>query len=135
MLHVCSIFSVYLQHIFSILICIFCIFCMLYTYYYAYSSHINVHIQPIYLHIRCIFCTYYLAHFAYSTYFACPFFYFDHCLVPQLRAQLLTYHHLHLSLPSFVLPQEAPGKSADFLRISYGIVPVKYGRYTKYANM
>ncbi len=45
-------------------------------------------------------------------------------LVPQLRAQLFTYHHLQLSLPSFPLSQEAPGKSAASLRISYGIVPV-----------
>ncbi len=28
---------------------------------------------------------------------------FHHCFVPQLRAQLLTYHHLQPSLPSFVL--------------------------------
>ncbi len=47
-----------------------------------------------------------------------------HCFVPQLRAQLFTYHHLQPSLPSFPLSQEAPGKSAASLRISYGIVPV-----------
>ncbi len=45
-----------------------------------------------------------------------------HCFVPQLRAQLFTYHHMQPSLQSLVLSQEAPGKSAASLRISYGIV-------------
>ncbi len=40
------------------------------------------------------------------------------------RAQQLMYHHLHPSLPSFVLSQQAPEKLADSLRISYGIFPV-----------
>jgi hypothetical protein len=34
------------------------------------------------------------------------------------------YHHLQLSLQSFVLSQEAPGMLVASLRISYGIVPV-----------
>ncbi len=49
---------------------------------------------------------------------------FHHCFVPQLRAQLFTYHHLQQSLLSFVLSQEALGKSAASFLISYGIVPV-----------
>ncbi len=49
---------------------------------------------------------------------------FHHSLPPQLRAQLFTYHHLQLSLPSFVLSHEAPGKCAASLCISSGIVPV-----------
>jgi hypothetical protein len=48
----------------------------------------------------------------------------DYCFVPYERAKLLTYHHLHPSAASFDLSQAAPGKSADSLRISNGIVPV-----------
>ena len=46
------------------------------------------------------------------------------CVVPHERAKLLTHHHLHPSPASCVLSQEAPGNSADSLRISNGIVPV-----------
>ena len=41
-----------------------------------------------------------------------------------MRAQLLTYHHLQPSPLLWDLSQAAPGKSADSLRMSKGIVPV-----------
>ena len=56
--------------------------------------------------------------------FALFLLYCLHCFVPRPSAQLLTYHHLQPSAPSLVLSQAAPGKSADSLRISKGIVPV-----------
>ncbi len=46
------------------------------------------------------------------------------CFVPNERAKLLTYHHLHPSPVSCVLSQAAPGNSADSLRIAYGNLPV-----------
>ncbi len=41
---------------------------------------------------------------------------FHYCFVPQLRAQLFTYHHLQPSLPSFVLSQDA---NITFLHPAY----------------
>jgi hypothetical protein len=48
---------------------------------------------------------------------------FDNCFVPHERAKRLTYHQQHPSPASYDLSQAAPGKPADFLPISNGIVP------------
>ncbi len=49
-----------------------------------------------------------------------------YCFVPHERAKLLSFHHLHQSPVSFDLSQAEPGKSADSLCISNGIVPVDH---------
>jgi hypothetical protein len=54
--------------------------------------------------------------------------YSHYCLAPHPRAQLFTYHHLRPSPLFWLLSQEAPGKSADSLCLSKGIVPFSPNR-------
>jgi hypothetical protein len=77
------------------------------AYYLCISCLLFCILFDILFYIFCIFI------------FICISFYSsdDYCLVPHDRAQF-TNQNLHPSLPSFVLSQVAPGKSADSFRIS-----------------
>ena len=113
----------YFVHIFVHILCIFCIFyiliciflCIFFTYYLHILLHIVLHILHI-IHIIWHMSLLFIFWISQSS--------SHHCFVPQLRAQLFTYHHLQPSLLSFPLSKEVSVKSAASLRISYGIVPV-----------
>ena len=110
-------------------------YCSYSAYYFAYFMHIILHILMHILHISvdayCAYCTYCTLHIVHIVHIldekslSQGFIVYCHCcLVPHLRAQLFTYHHLQPS-PLFAdLSQKAPGKSAVSRRMAKGIVPV-----------
>ncbi len=89
--------------------------------------HNSLHI----LHILHIFWHKHFAYFAYSEYYVqekssagVSLFISIIAWFPNPVNSCFTYHHLHPSLQSVDLLQEAPGRSADALCISYCIVPI-----------
>ena len=110
------------------------IFCVLFCIFHAAIMHIILHILMHILHISvdayCAYCTYCTLHIVHIVHILDEkslsqgfIVYCHYCLVPHLRAQLFTYHHLQPS-PLFAdLSQKAPGKSAVSRRMAKGIVP------------
>ncbi len=121
--------------------------CNTYHAYFWHFMHIILHIYWYILHIGSMtYCAYpaylltYFVKFAYFAYNAYRFYaghilhnnayciFYVRCLFPLLldppsKVQLFTYLHLHPSPLFWLLSQEAPGKSADSLWMSKGIVP------------
>ncbi len=113
---------------------IFCIFCILFPFtYYAYYAYVFAYLSILFCILSCILCIFlYILFCIFCILFCILFCIFyillenhkalfqvihcscHYCLVPHPRGQLLTYHHLQLSLLSFVLSQTAPGKSLTF---------------------
>ncbi len=113
-------------HIFCILFCIFDAY--YFEYYFAYSAYYDGCILCILCILYNAYCTMHIVHIMHildeKVVLRVFIVYFHYCLVPQLRAQLFTYHHLQPSPLLADLSQKAPGKSAASRRMAKGIVPV-----------
>ncbi len=141
---------VHIEHIYSHIVCVrpwLCPSAIHIMHIFWHIMHIILHIYWYILHIGSMtYCAYptflltYFLKFAYFAYNAYRFYaghilhnnayciFYVRCLFPLLldppsKVQLFTYLHLHPSPLFWLLSQEAPGKSADSLCMSKGIVP------------
>ncbi len=131
----CILFAYYFAYYYAYfayrVACILRIFCILFcifdaynvAYYFAYSAICILswmHIVHIVQCILCILCIFWMKKVVLRVFIV----YCHYCLVPQLRAQLFTYHHLQPSPLLADLLQKVLGKSAASRRMAKGIVLV-----------